>query len=206
MMSCSSTGVSISSRSGVWSSLPVKLSWSASSHAGTATTFSTAPTMGSRPRLFSLTVRTSPGFRSAEGILCLRPLRRKWPWTTSWRAWGRLLAKPIRKTTLSIRSSICLSRLSRETPCLPAAAWEAQREDDVVHPELHLPEQVRARDALHPGRLVVGPPKLLLGDPVVPARLLLLEQAPPVLRLPLASPPVLAGGIRLLLKRVLAHR
>ena len=53
---------------------------------GTATTFSTASWMGASWRLFSLTVTTSPGFRIAEGTLCLRPLRRKWPWTTSWRA------------------------------------------------------------------------------------------------------------------------
>src|SRR5829696_8433055 len=76
-MSCSSTGVSISSRLGECSTLPVKFSWSASSHAGTATTFSTASTIGSRFRLFSFTVITSPCLRMAEGMLCLRPARRE---------------------------------------------------------------------------------------------------------------------------------
>ena len=34
-----------------------------------------------------------------------RPFTAKWPWQTSWRAWAREVAKPIRNTTLSSRSS-----------------------------------------------------------------------------------------------------
>src|ERR687894_40 len=49
-----------------------------------------------------------------------------------------------------------------ELPRLRAAGGEAHPVDDVVHPQLHEPEEILARDALHPGGPVVGPPELLL--------------------------------------------
>src|SRR5215216_6166706 len=93
-----------------------------------------------------------------------------------------------------------------ELPRLRAAGGEAHPVDDVVHPELHEPEEVLARDALHPGGPVVGPPELPLGDAVVPAGLLLLHKPESELGLAVPAPPVLSGGIRLLLQRVLPHR
>src|SRR5918997_6613003 len=79
-----------------------------------------------------------------------------------------------------------------ELPRLRSAGGEAHPEHDVVHPELHEPEQVLAGNALHPGRPVVGTPELLLGDAVVPAGLLLLHEAQAELRLAVPAPAVLA--------------
>src|SRR5918998_805083 len=92
-----------------------------------------------------------------------------------------------------------------ELPRLRPARREAHPVDDVVHPELHEPQQVLAADPRHPGGPVVGPPELLLGDPIVPPGLLLLEEPHAVLRLSLATPAVLSRGIGLLLERVLPH-
>src|SRR5215216_6459770 len=92
-----------------------------------------------------------------------------------------------------------------ELPRLRAAGGEAHPEHDVVHPELHEPQEVLAGNALHPGCLVVSAPELLLGDTVVPASLLLLQEPDAVLRLPLPTPPVLPRWVRLLLQGVLAH-
>src|SRR5919107_50950 len=89
---------------------------------------------------------------------------------------------------------------------LRAAGREPHPVDDVVHPQLHEPEEVLARDALHPGRPVVSPPELLLGDAVVPAGLLLLHEPEAELRLAVPAPAVLARWVGLLLERVLPHR
>src|SRR5918998_1867351 len=92
--------------------------------------------------------------------------------------------------------------LSRLRP----ARREAHPVDDVVHPELHEPEQVLAADPRQPGSLVVGPPELLLGDPVVPPGFLLLEEPDAELRLSLPTAAVFPRRIGLLLERVLPHR
>src|ERR687886_571173 len=92
-----------------------------------------------------------------------------------------------------------------ELPRLRPARREAHPVDDVVHPELHEPQQVLAADPGHPGGPVVGPPELLLRDPVVPPGLLLLEEPHPVLRLPLSPAAVLPRWIGLLLEGVLPH-
>src|ERR671916_629878 len=89
---------------------------------------------------------------------------------------------------------------------LRPARREAHPVDDVVHPELHEPEEVLAAHPGQPGGLVVGPPELLLGDPVVPPGLLLLQKPHAVLRLPLPPAAVLPRRIGLLLERVLPHR
>src|ERR687895_1926736 len=82
---------------------------------------------------------------------------------------------------------------------LRPARREAHTIDDVVHPELHEPEQILAADPRKPGGLVVGPPELLLGDPVVPPGFLLLEEPHAVLRLSLAASAVLTRRIGLFL-------
>src|SRR5215210_2081340 len=110
------------------------------------------------------------------------------------------------------RGDVVLAPVEEEVPVgdelarLRPARREAHPVDDVVHPELHEPQQVLAADPLHTGSSVVGPPELLLGDPVVPAGLLLLEEPHAVLRLPLPAPAVLARRVGLLLERVLPHR
>src|ERR687898_2354024 len=90
-----------------------------------------------------------------------------------------------------------------ELPRLRAAGGEAHPVDDVVHPQLHEPEEVLARDALHPGGPVVSPPELLLGDPVVPPGLLLLHEPEPELGLAAPAPSVLSRRIGLFLPTVL---
>src|SRR5215204_3048158 len=106
---------------------------------------------------------------------------------------------------------VVLAPVEQEVPVhhelarLRPARREAHAMHDVVHPKLHEPQQVLAGDALHPVRLVVGAPELLLGDAVVPARLLLLHQPEAVLRLPLPTPAVLTGWVGLPLQRVLPH-
>src|SRR5215210_2504597 len=92
-----------------------------------------------------------------------------------------------------------------ELPRLRAAGGEAHPVDDVVHPQLHEPEEVLARDALHPGGPIVSPPELLLGDPVVPAGLLLLHEPQAELGLAMPATSVLSGWVGLLLQRVLPH-
>src|SRR5215204_7829360 len=82
------------------------------------------------------------------------------------------------------RRDVVLAAVELEVPVhdelarLRAAGGEAKAVDDVVHPQLHEPEEVLARDALHPRGTVIRPPELLLGDAVVPAGLLLLHEPP----------------------------
>src|SRR5215218_811003 len=110
------------------------------------------------------------------------------------------------------RGDVVLAAVELEVPVhdelarLRAAGGEAKAVDDVVHPQLHEPQEVLPRDALHPGCHVVGPPELLLGDPVVPAGLLLLHEPEAELGLAVPAPSVLSGWIGLLLQRVLPHR
>src|SRR5918997_3898724 len=92
-----------------------------------------------------------------------------------------------------------------ELPRLRPAGAEAHPEHDIVHPKLHEPQQVLTANALHPGRPVVGAPELLLGDAVVPTRLLLLQEPDAVLGLALPATTVLARRVGLPLQRVLPH-
>src|SRR3712207_6280389 len=109
------------------------------------------------------------------------------------------------------RRDVVLAAVEEEVPVrdelarLRPARREAHPVDHVVHPELHELQEVLAAYPLHPGGLVVSPPELLLGDPVVPAGLLLLEEPEPELRLPLTAAAVLPRRIGLLLERVLPH-
>src|ERR687893_1535458 len=109
------------------------------------------------------------------------------------------------------RRDVVLAPVQEEVPVgdelarLRPARREAHPVDDVVHPELHEPEQVLAADPRQPGSLVVGPPKLLLGDPVVPPGFLLLEEPHAVFRLSLPTAAVFPRRIGLLLERVLTH-
>src|SRR5918995_97439 len=109
------------------------------------------------------------------------------------------------------RRNVVLAAVELEVPVhdelarLRPAGGEAHPVDDVVHPQLHEPEEVLAGDALHPGGPVVGPPELLLGDPVVPAGLLLLHEPEAELGLAAPAPSVLSRRVGLLLQRVLPH-
>src|SRR5215211_2941493 len=109
------------------------------------------------------------------------------------------------------RGDVVLAAVELEVPVhdelarLRAAGGEAKAVDDVVHPQLHEPQEVLPRDALHPGCHVVGPPELLLGDPVVPAGLLLLHEPEAELGLAVPATSVLSWRIGLLLQRVLPH-
>src|SRR5919107_885464 len=105
------------------------------------------------------------------------------------------------------RRDVVLATVELEVPVhdelarLRAAGGETHPVDHVVHPQLHEPEEVLARDALHPGRPVVSPPELLLGDPVVPAGLLLLHQPEAELGLAVPAPSVLSWRVGLLFTR-----
>ena len=58
-----------------------------------------------------------------DGMLVGRPLTAKWPWVDELAGGGaRLVAKPIRKTALSSRSSSIRSRFSPVTPGRASAA------------------------------------------------------------------------------------
>src|SRR5215213_9994163 len=109
------------------------------------------------------------------------------------------------------RRDVVLAAVELEVPVhdelarLRAAGGEAKAVDDVVHPQLHEPEEVLTRDALHPGGPIVGPPELFLGDPVVPAGLLLLHEPEAELGLTMPAASVLSGRVGLLLQWVLPH-
>src|ERR671913_1193244 len=109
------------------------------------------------------------------------------------------------------RRDVVLAAVELEVPVhdelarLRAAGGEAEAVDDVVHPQLHEPEEVLARDALHPRGPVVRPPELLLGDPVIPAGLLLLHEPESELGLAMPATSVLSWRVGLLLQRVLPH-
>src|SRR5215211_1856293 len=109
------------------------------------------------------------------------------------------------------RGDVVLAAVELEVPVhdelarLRAAGGKAQPVDDVIHPQLHEPEEILARDALHPGGPLVGPPELLLGDPVVPAGLLLLHGPEAKLGLAVPAPSVLSWWVGLLIQRVLPH-
>src|SRR3990172_380472 len=62
--------------------------------------------------LRSRMMTTSPGRTRYEGTVTRRPLTRKCPWETSWRAWARDSAKCARYTTLSRRLSRIRRRVS----------------------------------------------------------------------------------------------
>src|SRR3954467_3159449 len=95
------------------------------------------------------------------------------------------------------RRDVVLATVEKEVPMhhyLPrlwTAGGEAHPEHHIVHPKLHEPQEILTADALHPGRTVVGAPELLLGDAVVPAGLLLLQETDAILGLPLPTPAVL---------------
>ena len=76
-------------------------------------------------RLFSRDLdRACPGFTANEGMFTRLPFTVKWPWRTSCRASARVSAKPMRKTTLSSRSSSSWSSVSPVLPLARAARWK----------------------------------------------------------------------------------
>ena len=83
-----------------------------------------------------------------------------------------------------------------ELPRLGARAREAEPVDDVVEPRLEHPQEVLARRAGAARRLLVRVAELLLEQPVVAARLLLLAQLQQVLALLDAAAAVLTRRIR----------
>src|SRR4051794_7842216 len=93
--------------------------------------------------------------------------------------------------------------VAHELPCLRARCGEAQAVDDVVEARLEEPQQLLARDAGAPGRLLVVVAELLLEQAVVAARLLLLAQLQQVLALLDAAAAVLTRRIRAALDRAL---
>src|SRR5215210_7505474 len=109
------------------------------------------------------------------------------------------------------RRDVVLAAVELEVPVhdelarLRAAGGETQPVDDVVHPQFHEPEKVLARDALHPRGPIIRPPELLLGDPVVPASLLLLHEPEAELGLAMPAASVLSWRVGLPLQRVLPH-
>src|SRR5262245_32327690 len=80
---------------------------------------------------------------------------------------------------------------------------EPEAVDDVVEARLEHPQQVLARGALPTARLLVRRPELLLEQPVVPARLLLLAKLEQVLALLDPSAPVLSRRVAAPLDRAL---
>src|SRR4051794_3772516 len=78
---------------------------------------------------------------------------------------------------------------------LAARCGEAEANEHVVEARLEHAQKVLARHALLPARLGVVAAELLLEDPVVAARLLLLAKLQPVLRLLRAAATVLAGRV-----------
>src|SRR2546423_8943669 len=90
-----------------------------------------------------------------------------------------------------------------ELPCLRARGCEAEPVDDVVEPCLEHPEQRLAGHARAARRLLVVRAELLLEQPVVAARLLLLAQLQQVLALLDTAAAVLARRIAAPLDRAL---
>src|ERR671938_817160 len=95
--------------------------------------------------------------------------------------------------------------MHHELPRLRPTGGKAHPKYNVIHPELHMLHKVLAWDALHAARLFIGTPELLLGDTVVPARLLLFQEPDAEFRLPLTAPTVLSWRIGLPLQGILSH-
>src|SRR5262249_23569839 len=93
--------------------------------------------------------------------------------------------------------------VAHELPCLCARRGEAEPVDDVVEARLEHPQQVLARDAGALGGLRVVRAELLLEQPVVATRLLLLAQLQEVFGLLDAAAAVLARWRRAALDRAL---
>src|SRR2546426_2105879 len=127
-MSCSATGIWMSSRSGRLRTTPFFSFGSSSSHCGT----------WPRPALTLSSIRAcslevgrswikSPTFTRSDGIDTFRPFTWKWPCATICRPSRREAANPSRCTTLSRRSSRSRRRFSPVTPFSASAHWKYLR-------------------------------------------------------------------------------
>src|SRR5256886_4698586 len=136
-ISCSDTGIWMSSRSGRLRTKPLRSLGSTSSHWG----------IWPRPALrlsstrgacleFGRSCTTSPTLTRNDGTETLRPFTARWPWATICRPSRREAAKPRRWTTLSRRSSSSFRRFSPVTPLSRSAQWKYFRRSEEHTSEL----------------------------------------------------------------------
>src|SRR5439155_3699481 len=109
-----------------------------------------------------------------------------------------LIARDVDAAAVDVEMAV-----AHELSGLRARRGEAEPVDDVVEARLEQAQQLLARDAGAAGRLLVVVAELLLEQPVVPARLLLLAQLEQVLALLDAAAAMLSRRIRATLDRAL---
>src|SRR5207244_1149198 len=112
-----------------------------------------------------------------------------------------LVARAVHAAAVDLEMAVA-DELARRRP----RRGEAEPVDDVVEPELERAEQVVTRDSGPLGRLLVVRPELLLEQPVIAARLLLLAQLEQVLALLDPAAAVLARRVRAALDRALLRQ